>query len=191
MQGAQQINAVRGDRRKSDPKWRHHAIVQTQLVAALQFQRALVMDENAVAGGDPHASAAGGAYLEELFLQRVADNALDASKTHLVVVESKAQDLAQIRAGQLVNVPRRVVRHQCVIDEAADAHHAHTVAIVAHENVFVAIHAHDDDAVIAQFLDVEVIAADAAAERGDQRSHLGRCQHLVEARLLDVQDLAL
>ena len=50
---------------------------------------------------------------------------------------------------------------------------------------------HDDDAVVTQLVDVEVVAADAAAERGDQRADFGRLQHLVEARLLDVQDLAL
>jgi len=50
---------------------------------------------------------------------------------------------------------------------------------------------HDDDAVVAQFRDVEVVLADAAAECGDQRADVGRRQHLVEARALDVQDLAL
>ena len=50
---------------------------------------------------------------------------------------------------------------------------------------------HDDDAVVAQLLDVEVLAADAAAERRDHRLDLVAAQHLVEARLLDVQDLAL
>ena len=34
-------------------------------------------------------------------------------------------------------------------------------------------------------------AADAAAERGDQRADLRRRDHLVEARALDVEDLAL
>ena len=33
--------------------------------------------------------------------------------------------------------------------------------------------------------------ADAAAERGDERADLGRREHLVEARALDVEDLAL
>ena len=50
---------------------------------------------------------------------------------------------------------------------------------------------HDDDAVVAQLVDVEFVAADAAAERGDQRADFGRGDHLVEARVLDVQDLAL
>ena len=39
--------------------------------------------------------------------------------------------------------------------------------------------------------DVEVLGADAAAERGDHRLDLVAAEHLVEARLLDVQDLAL
>jgi len=50
---------------------------------------------------------------------------------------------------------------------------------------------HQDDAVVAQLLDIELVAADAAAERGDERADLGAAEHLVEARLLDVQDLAL
>ncbi len=50
---------------------------------------------------------------------------------------------------------------------------------------------HDDDAVIAQFVDVEVVAAYAATERRDERADLRRREHLVEARLLDIQNLAL
>jgi hypothetical protein len=50
---------------------------------------------------------------------------------------------------------------------------------------------HDDDAVVAELLDVEVLGADAAAERGDHRLDLVAAQHLVEAGLLDVEDLAL
>ena len=50
---------------------------------------------------------------------------------------------------------------------------------------------HDDDAVVAQLREVEVVLADAAAERGDHRADLLAAEHLVEARLLDVQDLAL
>src|SRR5688572_801532 len=50
---------------------------------------------------------------------------------------------------------------------------------------------HDDDAVVAQARDVEVLDADAAAERGDHRLDLVAAEHLVEAGLLDVQNLAL
>ena len=46
-------------------------------------------------------------------------------------------------------------------------------------------------AVVAQLVGVEVLAADAAPERRDHRLDLVAAQHLVEARLLDVQDLAL
>src|ERR1700723_1564375 len=50
---------------------------------------------------------------------------------------------------------------------------------------------HDNYAVIAQLVDMEVVAADAAAEGRDESAHLRRCQHLVEARLLDVEDFPL
>ena len=49
---------------------------------------------------------------------------------------------------------------------------------------------HDDDLVVAQLLDVELVAADAGAERGDERADLFGRQHLVEARPLDIEDLA-
>ena len=50
---------------------------------------------------------------------------------------------------------------------------------------------HDDDAVIAQLGRIVLLLADAAAERRDQGADLGRRQHLVEARPLHVQNLAL
>src|SRR6266480_8018170 len=50
---------------------------------------------------------------------------------------------------------------------------------------------HDDDAVIARLVGVEILAADAGAERLDQGPDLGRRQHLVEAGALDIEDLAL
>ena len=50
---------------------------------------------------------------------------------------------------------------------------------------------HDDDAVIAQFIRVVLIAADAAAKGGDQRRHfLGR-EHFIEAGFLNVEDFTL
>src|SRR5690606_34160340 len=48
---------------------------------------------------------------------------------------------------------------------------------------------HDDDAVVAQFVDVE-IRTDAGAQGGDQGSDLFAGQQAVKARLFDVQDLA-
>ncbi len=49
---------------------------------------------------------------------------------------------------------------------------------------------HDDDLVVAQFLDVELVASDAGAECGDERADLFGRQHLVETHALDVEDLA-
>jgi hypothetical protein len=50
---------------------------------------------------------------------------------------------------------------------------------------------HDDDAVVAQLVGVVLLLADTAPERGDERRDLGRGEQLVEARALDVEDLAL
>ena len=50
---------------------------------------------------------------------------------------------------------------------------------------------HDDDAVVAELIERELVLADARAHRRDERGDLLRGEHLVEARLLDVQDLAL
>ena len=50
--------------------------------------------------------------------------------------------------------------------------------------------AHDDDAVVAQLGDVEVVRAHPGPEGGDDVADLLRGERLVEARLLDVQDLA-
>ena len=49
---------------------------------------------------------------------------------------------------------------------------------------------HDDDLVVAELVGVELLAADAGAERGDQRADLLGAEHLVEARPLDIEDLA-
>ena len=50
---------------------------------------------------------------------------------------------------------------------------------------------HDDDAVVADLLGVVVLATDPRSKRGDQRRNLLAREHLVEARLLHVQDLPL
>src|SRR5579875_173383 len=49
---------------------------------------------------------------------------------------------------------------------------------------------HENDAIVPPLVEVEVLV-DAGTERGDQRADLLVPQHLVHARLLDVQDLAL
>ena len=49
---------------------------------------------------------------------------------------------------------------------------------------------HDDDLVVAQLFELEFVAADAGAERGDQGADLFARQHLVEPRPLDVQDFS-
>ena len=49
---------------------------------------------------------------------------------------------------------------------------------------------HQNDLVIAQLGEVEIVAADAGAQCRDQGADLLGAQHLVEARALDIEDLA-
>src|SRR2546429_7636369 len=76
------------------------------------------------------------------------------------------------------------------IDESTNSRHTHAARVIAHEHMLVPIDAHDDDAVVAQLLDIEVVAPDPTTQRRDQRADLGRRQHLVEARSFNIQDLA-
>ena len=50
---------------------------------------------------------------------------------------------------------------------------------------------HDHDAVVAQLIRIVILAAYAAAKRGNQGSHFNRGEHLIETGLLHVQDLTL
>ena len=50
---------------------------------------------------------------------------------------------------------------------------------------------HDNDAVVAQFVRVVLIAANAAAQRGNQRRYFLRREHFVKARFLNVEDFTL
>src|SRR5438067_6401281 len=50
---------------------------------------------------------------------------------------------------------------------------------------------HDDDAMVPDLVGIEIFDADAASERSNHRLDLVAAEHLVEARLLDVQNLAL
>ena len=50
---------------------------------------------------------------------------------------------------------------------------------------------HDDDAMIAEFLDIVVFFADARAQCRDENPDLFVGQHLIETSLLDIEDLSL
>jgi len=72
----------------------------------------------------------------------------------------KAEHLTQRCTGQfgdaiLAGARRRVMLRQRIVDELADAHHAHTAVGIAHEDVLFGVNAHDDHTVIAQLIDVE------------------------------------
>ena len=92
----------------------------------------------------------------------------------LYLVERRLRDIHVASTDEFRHLPIKKCQQQC-----ADVRAVHVRV------------RHDDDAVVAKFLDVEILAANAAAKRRDQRADLVACQHAIEARLLDVQDLAL
>ena len=49
---------------------------------------------------------------------------------------------------------------------------------------------HNDDAVIADLLDVEVVPTDTSPKGRDEHLNFLAAEHLVEARLLDIQNLS-
>src|SRR5260221_7731351 len=106
MQSTQQINALRRGGREAHSKWRRHAIIYAQFVAALQLQLPVVVDKNTMAGSDPHSATIGGAHLEELFVQRMTDDALDPAKADKVILQSEAENFSKGLASQLVHAAR-------------------------------------------------------------------------------------
>src|SRR5580658_3399683 len=103
MQSVQQINALRGGGWEAHSKRRHHAIIQTQFVSALQLQLSIVVHKNAMAGSDPHAATVGGADLEELFVQWMTNDALDPTKADGVILQPEAENFSKRVAGQFVH----------------------------------------------------------------------------------------
>ena len=77
------------------------------------------------------------------------------------------------------------------VDVFPDADHARHAGRFTDEYVVVAIDAHDNDAVVTQLVDLEVVLPDTRAERGDERTHFLRSDHLVEAGAFDIENLAL
>src|SRR5580704_13830111 len=148
------------------------------------------MHENTVARGHANRAAIGRADLKQFLLQRMPDDGFDRAETNCAIFQAEAKHLTEAFAAQLVNASVRSLTLQAIVDERTNAHHAHA-AFVFYENMIVPIHAHDNDAVIAQLVDVEIIAPDATAERRDQRTDFGGSEHFVEARLLNIENFAL
>src|SRR6185369_4124871 len=169
---------------------RDDAVADLQLRPEPEADRAVLVDEDAVARGDADRAAVGRADFVELLGQRMADDGADGTEADFVAFDAEAEHLAEAVAGAplAVRVARRRLRERPV-DEVADARHPDAPR-VAHEHVLASVDAHDDHLAVAQLLDREVVGADAGAERGDDRADLLVAEHAVEARLLDVQDLA-
>src|SRR5256885_3864096 len=130
-------------------------------------------------------------YLVKGLVQRVPDDSFDRAESNQMIVQAETQYFAHLlsystRDTLLIGFDSL----ESSINESTNSRHTHTARVVAHEHVLVPIDAHDDDAVVAQLLDIEVVAPDPTTQRRDQRADLGRRQHLVEARSFNIQDLA-
>src|SRR5215468_8204334 len=79
---------------------------------------------------------------------------------------------------------------EAIVNELADLDELGIAAVINHHSRLIARDTHQNDFVIAQLLDVEIRLANSGAERGNQRFDLAVREHLVEARLLDVEDFA-
>ena len=145
-----------------------------------------------MASRNPNRASVGGLGLIENFVHRVSNDAFDRSESDQVIIPSEAKHFAQLvaHATRDAFLVRLNALERC-IDKFPDRRHTHTALVVAHEHVLIAVDAHDDDAVIAQLVDIKIIATNPAPQCGDQRADFRRRQHLVKARLLDVEDLAL
>ena len=99
-----------------------------------------------------------------------------------VLLEAALLDLVERRLRNVDVVALDQLRH--VAEEEGEQQRADVRAV--HVGV-----GHEDDLAVADLGGVEVVLADAAAERGDHGADFFVAQHLVVARLLDVEDLAL
>src|SRR5581483_1467424 len=120
-----------------------------------------------------HHDAVGGALHHDLHhLDIVLDVLLELSL--LDAVQRRLRDVYVAALDQLIHVAEEEGKQQCANVRAVD------VGV-----------GHQDDLAVAQFGDVEVVFADAGAQRRDHGADFFVAQHLVVARLLDVEDLAL
>ena len=121
-----------------------------------------------------------GSQIEEVRIQRRVVLQVDLLLALRDAVERRLRDVQMVLAGALLRLPRHHIVHLSV--EEREQQRADVAAV----NVGVR---HQDDLVVAQLLDVELVV-DASADRRDHGGDLLRREHLVEARFLDVEDLA-
>src|SRR5437763_858672 len=118
--------------------------------------------------------------IEKVRIQRRVVLQVDLLLALRDAVERRLRDVQMVFAGAFLRLPRHHVVHLPV--EEREQQRADVAAV--HVGI-----RHQDDLVVAQFLDVELVV-DAGADRRDHGGDLLRREHLVEARLLDVEDLA-
>src|SRR3990172_4044811 len=116
--------------------------------------------------------------LVKLLCERMSNDCSHGFETGLQRLDVKTQDV-------VIGSPPMPV--EATIDERAYGQALRWPIALPDETEFVSIHAHCDDFVVARFAEVELVP-NPRADRGDERADLIVLQHLVEPRLLHVQD---
>src|SRR6266487_1388678 len=154
---------------QAPPELRRHGLVLLHIQQERSQSRALQRDtflalDDVVFGGALHQLAREVALVADVFL------ALPA----LHAVERRLRDVNVIALDELLHVAEEKSQQQRANVRTVDVR-------IGHEN----------NLVIAQFSRVEIVLADAGAQRGDDGANFLVPQHFVVARLFDVEDFSL
>src|SRR6266699_3758736 len=154
---------------QAPPELRRHGLVLLHIQQERSQSRALQRDtflalDDVVFGGALHQLAREVALVADVFL------ALPA----LHAVERRLRDVNGIALDELLHVAEEKSQQQRANVRTVDVR-------IGHEN----------NLVIAQFSRVEIVLADAGAQRGDDGANFLVPQHFVVARLFDVEDFSL
>ncbi len=95
MQHPQDIQARRRAGRQRQTAWGNHTVTDVQVGALLQPDGARLVHENTVTGSHSHGTSVGRAHLEELLIERVADDGLDRPKADGAIVDAEAKHVAE------------------------------------------------------------------------------------------------
>src|SRR6202011_2140686 len=129
---------------------RHETIADIEFAALLEPDLAVLLHKHTVTCCDTYRSPVCSLRLIQNFVDGVADHALNRAEFHLVIIQSKAKDVSQWFSNSFGNaVFVGAGPNQSRINEASHGGHSYAAAI-SYKAMFVAVHAHYDDAMIPQ-----------------------------------------
>src|SRR5205823_3706670 len=128
-----------------------------QLAALFEPYLSIVLNKYAMAGSYTNRAAVRCPYLVKGLVQRVPDDSFDRTESNQMIVQAETQYFAHLLSYSTRNhLLTRFDSIESSIDESTHRRHTHAARVIAHEHMLVPIDAHDDDAVVAQLLDIEV-----------------------------------